>query len=85
MFVSVCAPHISHQDKYTPLHRVIEGDHTEVCSILIGAGANVNSLDYVSSLRNVTEPMLSVLFESFLLSFCRRQIVDCLMFELSNV
>ena len=38
------------QDGYTPLHGAAKKGHTEIASLLIGRGADINSKDNVSIL-----------------------------------
>ena len=43
---------------YTPLHRAIEKGHTEIASLLIGNGADVNSKGRVSILVYICNYMI---------------------------
>ena len=46
------------QDGYTPLHRAAEKGHTEIVSILIGNGADINSKNNVSILVYICDYMI---------------------------
>ena len=46
------------QGGYTPLHYAAENGHTEIASLLIGNGADINRKDYVSILVYICNYMI---------------------------
>ena len=46
------------QDGYTPLHGAADNGRTEIASLLLGHGADINSNSWVSMLVNVCNYMI---------------------------
>ena len=50
------------QDKKTPLHWASEGGHSEVITVLIAHGGNVEAQDKVNEIRFMTSDILVLIY-----------------------